>query len=131
LLVDVDRGRGVRGLTFYRRDGEGRGVWSRLLTKETDPEVVQSWIEHAAEELDRMPETCALDVAERGGQGFEDVARILGMSRQRVEQIELRALARGRDYFEGRGSGEELRDTLKEIDAGSESSLRRRRRHRG
>jgi hypothetical protein len=39
-----------------------------------------------------MPETCSLDVAERGAMTFEDVGTTLGVSRERVRQIEVEAL---------------------------------------
>ncbi len=45
-------------------------------------------------ELEDLPETCALDVAERGGITQVEIAGLLNMSRSRVEQIETRALAR-------------------------------------
>lgn len=44
-----------------------------------------------------ISETCALDLADRGGMTLQDVARHLGISRERVRQIEevgLRKLAR-------------------------------------
>lgn len=38
--------------------------------------------------IEDMPETCALDVAERGGATLEEVARTLNVVRERVRQIE-------------------------------------------
>jgi hypothetical protein len=38
-------------------------------------------------ELHDMPETCALDVAERGGATLEEVGRLLRVTRERVRQI--------------------------------------------
>ena len=43
-------------------------------------------------ELDQLEETCSLDVAERGGTKLREVGEILNMTRERVRQIETRAL---------------------------------------
>lgn len=43
-------------------------------------------------ELEDMPETCALDVADRGGLNQPDTAALLGVSRQRVYQVEKRGI---------------------------------------
>lgn len=44
---------------------------------------------------DTPPESsCALDVADRGGATLEDIAAVFGVTRERVRQIEERALAR-------------------------------------
>lgn len=40
-----------------------------------------------ARELDEMPETCALDVADRGEHTLEQIGEVLGLSVQRVSQI--------------------------------------------
>jgi hypothetical protein len=39
-----------------------------------------------------LPESCCLDVADRGSQTLEQVGEILGITRERVRQIEERAL---------------------------------------
>ena len=44
--------------------------------------------EMRARGLWEMPETCALDVYERGEQTQDEVAALLGCTRQRVSQIE-------------------------------------------
>jgi hypothetical protein len=44
-------------------------------------------------EVDQMVESCALDVAERGGKTMAEVGRLLNITRARVQQIEREALA--------------------------------------
>jgi hypothetical protein len=41
-----------------------------------------------------MPETCALDIAERGGITLEELGEILNLTRERIRQIETRGLAK-------------------------------------
>ncbi len=50
-------------------------------------------------EVDQVPETCALDVADRGGMKFEDVGERMNMTRERVRQIEVEALGKIRKYL--------------------------------
>jgi len=45
-------------------------------------------------ELDQVPETCALDVADRGGVTLAEIGRALNITRARAGQLELEALAR-------------------------------------
>lgn len=43
-------------------------------------------------ELDELPETCALDVADRGGIILEEVATFTNLTRERIRQVEEKAL---------------------------------------
>jgi hypothetical protein len=43
-------------------------------------------------DLDELPATCALDVAERGGLPLEEVGALLNVTRERARQIEVEAL---------------------------------------
>lgn len=49
-----------------------------------------------AESLEAMPETCALDVADRGGTTLEEVGGLVQVTRERVRQIEQTALRKMR-----------------------------------
>ena len=54
-----------------------------------------------AGEIEDMRESCALDIADRGGASVDEVATALGVTRQRVEQIEGKALRKLRVALEG------------------------------
>ncbi len=56
--------------------------------------------------------TCALDVADRGPHLLEEVAGILGVTRERVRQIEFAALRQLQ-----RSVGEDVKDLLEEVEA--------------
>lgn len=43
-------------------------------------------------DLDEIPESCSLDVADRGGHTLEEISKILGITRERARQIEDSAL---------------------------------------
>lgn len=45
-------------------------------------------------EVWEMSESCALDVADRGGTTLEDVGAIMNLTRERIRQVEVRALAK-------------------------------------
>jgi hypothetical protein len=45
-------------------------------------------------EVWEMPETCSLDVADRGGITLEDVGAILNLTRERIRQVEVRGLVK-------------------------------------
>jgi hypothetical protein len=48
-------------------------------------------------EVWEMQETCALDVADKGGITLEEVGEILNLTRERIRQVEVRGLTRMRD----------------------------------
>ena len=45
-------------------------------------------------EVWEMNQTCSLDVADRGGTTLEDVGAIMNLTRERIRQVEVRALAK-------------------------------------
>lgn len=45
-------------------------------------------------EPEELSESCALDVADRGGTTLEDVGAIMNVTRERIRQVEARALAK-------------------------------------
>lgn len=45
-------------------------------------------------EVDDMKETCALDVADRGGMTLEDVGEVMNLTRERTRQLEANGLAK-------------------------------------
>lgn len=47
-------------------------------------------------EVDELKETCSLDVADRGSQGLEQIGDLINVTRERVRQIEVHGLAKGR-----------------------------------
>jgi hypothetical protein len=44
-------------------------------------------------EVSEMSETCVLDIADRGGTPIEELGTIMNLTRERVRQVEIRALA--------------------------------------
>jgi hypothetical protein len=48
-------------------------------------------------EVWEMKETCALDVADRGGITLEEVGEILNLTRERIRQVEVRGLGKMRE----------------------------------
>lgn len=62
-------------------------------------------------EVWEMRETCSLDVADRGGVVLDEVGEFLGITRERVRQVEEAATERGRRWLEKmeRASSEKVR----------------------
>ena len=43
-------------------------------------------------EVDALPETCSIDVADKGGLTLEEISKMFGLTRERIRQIEFRAM---------------------------------------
>lgn len=54
-------------------------------------------------EVWELEETCALDVADRGGITLEDVGLIMNLTRERIRQVEMRGLEKLRDVPDALG----------------------------
>jgi hypothetical protein len=52
-------------------------------------------------EVWEMQETCALDVADRGGTTLEEVGEILNLTRERIRQVEVLGLDKLRTAYDG------------------------------
>jgi len=68
-------------------------------------------------EVWEMNESCALDVADRGGTTLEDVGAILNLTRERIRQLEVKALAKLQAY-------EDMTDLREYIDEGPKGKRR-------
>ena len=53
-----------------------------------------------------MSETCALDVADRGGITLEEVGELVNLTRERIRQVEVLGLDKLRSSYEGPSSAE-------------------------
>jgi hypothetical protein len=78
-------------------------------------------------EVWQMTETCALDVADRGGTTLEEVGAIMNLTRERIRQVEVKGLAKLaamrdmstlRDYVDGGPMGKRR---LPVLDEGAEA----------
>lgn len=58
-------------------------------------------LNHPDTELEELPDTCALDVAERGGVTLDEVARRLNVTRERIRQEEVAAVLKFRKRVPG------------------------------
>ena len=61
-------------------------------------------------EVEEMNESCALDIADRGGTTLEEVGAIMNLTRERIRQLEVRAMAK----VEALSEMESLRDFVDE-----------------
>lgn len=83
-------------------------------------------------EVWEMGESCALDVADRGGTTLEDVGAIMNLTRERIRQVEVKALAKLealkdmmalRDYVDEGPVGKRRLPRLSKSDIKAERSL--------
>lgn len=86
LLLDVAQVDGKRlrppSLRLNGRSAKG-------LRTGADAEAVRVWTDEAVERLHTMAESCSLDVADEGRHHMREVARLLGVTRQRaVQEVE-------------------------------------------
>jgi hypothetical protein len=66
----------------------------------------------------RMDQTCCLDIADAGPITLEEVGEMLGLTRERVRQIETMAMLRVQDRFDEMGLDfHTMRDLLREWDS--------------
>ena len=116
LLLEVTEGGGI-ALTA-KQGSPGRSSTWPLHPLHPQPQVAERWCNRAVMRLEGMGETCALDVAERGPQTLHEIATILGVTRERVRQIETAALAKLRadDRFAAITSADADEPSIKECD---------------
>jgi hypothetical protein len=81
-------------------------------------------------EVWQMTETCALDVADRGGTTLEEVGAIMNLTRERIRQVEVKGLAKLaamrdmstlQDYVDGGPMGKRRLPVLDEDEEGREN----------
>jgi len=68
-------------------------------------------------EVWEMTETCALDVADRGGITLEEVGALLNLTRERIRQVELSGLQKLRKQVDGGPDNDEDNDGDEEFEA--------------
>ncbi len=61
---------------------------------DVNPESGSVKLNFPDKEVWELEETCALDVAERGGITLEEIGSIMNLTRERIRQLELRGLAK-------------------------------------
>lgn len=67
------------------------------LLLDLNPETGTLSFPFGSEDLDRLPETCALDVAEKGPRTLDEIGKILNLTRERIRQVEVKLLRRLRE----------------------------------
>lgn len=78
---------------------------SQHLYLDVQPDTGSITLNHPGLEPWELAETCALDVADRGGCTLEEVGDIAGVTRERIRQLEARALRRIRKTIQHRVTG--------------------------
>ena len=67
---------------------------------DVNPETGSIKLNFPDKEVWELAETCALDVADRGGITLEEVGGIMNLTRERIRQVETRGLAKLREATE-------------------------------
>ena len=80
------------------------------LALDVNPRTGAIKLNFPALEVWELPETCALDVADRGGITLEEVGEITNLTRERVRQVESRGLASLKPLAALAGLNEDLRE---------------------
>jgi hypothetical protein len=70
---------------------------------DVNPETGSVKLNFPDKEVWELEETCALDVAERGGVTLEEVGQIMNLTRERIRQVEVRGLQKLKDVQEEDG----------------------------
>ena len=79
---------------------------------DVNPETGSVKLNFPDKEIWELAETCALDVADRGGITLEEVGLIMNLTRERIRQVETRGLLKLRAATEGK--------TVEEMEAGGD-----------
>lgn len=90
---------------------QATGSRKRTLQPWEGAEAVERFEDQAVDHLDSIGETCALDVADGGGASLEEIGDLLGVSKERVRQVQEGALGRLRAAADAPGY-EHLRPPL-------------------
>ena len=69
---------------------------------DVNPETGSVKLNFPDKEIWELAETCALDVADRGGITLEEVGTIMNLTRERIRQVETRGLLKLRAATEGK-----------------------------
>ncbi len=72
---------------------------------DVNPETGSIKLNFPDKEIWEMEETCALDVADRGGITLEEVGSIMNLTRERIRQVETRGLLKLRAIAEAEPGG--------------------------
>jgi hypothetical protein len=70
---------------------------------DVNPETGSIKVNSPGRDVWDLPATCALDLADRGPQTLQTIGELLGITRERVRQIEAKALKRLRAAFAREG----------------------------
>lgn len=68
---------------------------------DVNPETGSIKLNFPDKEIWELEETCALDVADKGGITLEEVGAIMNLTRERIRQVETRGLLKLREATEG------------------------------